>query len=90
MSAGTDRDPMDLTMEDWPRHHQRDGLIEQCMSCWFYQPYTEEGEPVEFGECRRYPPVVVTGRQSGLMYPTRWPRVTLDAWCGEWARAVDA
>ena len=55
---------------------------QKCADCKWWNPYDEAERRMVAGEadCRRRSPTVVSGGYGGH---TRWPRVNIDYWCGD-------
>ena len=62
----------------------------KCEDCRYFEATNPAGFN-DYGECRRHPPTVTSGRRieenraAAAMYPgAEWPTVEKTGWCGEW------
>jgi len=57
-------------------------MDEHCINCKFYKTYGDD--EIEFGECRRFPPIAVDTfiSDDGFAQPTTYGV----NWCGEFIR----
>lgn len=55
-------------------------MSQYCSNCYFWAATPAAGG----GNCRRYAPRPSNSRLD----QTYWPRVSADAWCGEWKPEV--
>ncbi|MEY8688418.1 MAG: hypothetical protein AB9M53_00880 [Leptothrix sp. (in: b-proteobacteria)] len=60
-----------------------------CMRCRWYDEQSDETDDVHYGDCRRYPPVVVVEQHpdgSDETVPiSQFPQIMAVDWCGEFS-----
>lgn len=55
-----------------------------CGSCAFWRRDKAAEKGIDWGQCRRMPPVLPELRDDKLVFVGIWPYTEERDWCGEW------